>query len=543
MHAAVQLANIPHLVDLVCDNLITRDIYRSTIVCRDFYLGFSRNIFNSINIQWRATFNKLTRHDTLKALSSQTGNIHSVSTTFAEIFRVFVQAALPNPCPVPYPAIDPTAFHRLRTLKYIYPKESSYPKLLKNHKYLPSILSVIESSPNLESLHLGFFLFKEPDYIQRLMSAIRKKGRCLQELHFASEEYVGSEILRELLWSCAAVRRLDLSVRYYDLYRNLIGPKEARHLDKLAKEALSIGDGCKTEDIVFQWRQLVLPCDRSDYGVLALVPVLRHCSLLEELKVPMVGARYYSKLLQHFSPSVLPKLCRVDFRYLSMFIPDLESSSSPNTYSILHSFGSLQSVVAWNSISTRRSGVFADWLISNCFSTLERLNISGCSQFRSPHLQRILCGCPMLKEVDALNKDRRPNRGFDLTWPLLDLYDIKDSKEEGDGEWACLGLEVLQLCYTERGATVAIPAALYKQISRLKRIQVLRLMNAGTIGCGDNMIIIKEERDSVRKAVKEWSCLSDLRELRLLGLKPYVPEEYIKERRKQWAKLERLYYD
>ncbi|KAF9171610.1 hypothetical protein BGX21_007151 [Mortierella sp. AD011] len=542
MHAAVQFANIPHLVDLVCDNLTTRDIYRSTIVCRDFYLGFSRNIFNSINIEWRATFNKLTRHDTLKALSSQTGNIHSVSTTFAETFRVLVQAALPSPCPVPYPAIDPTAFHRLRTLECIY-SGSSYPKLLKNRKYLSSILSVIESSPNLESLHLGFFLFKEPDYIQRLMSAIRKKGRCLQEIHFTSNEYVGSRTLRELLWSCAAVHRLNLSAKYYDLLRSPIEPNEARHLDKLAKEALSIDDGCETADIVFQWRQLILPCGRSDFGVLALVPVLRHCPLLEELKAPMVRSRYYPELLQYFSPSVLPKLSRVDFRYLSMFIPDLEYFSSSNVYSILHSFGSLESVVAWNSISTKRSGVFADWLASNCFSTLERLDISGCPQFRSPHLQRILRACPMLKEVDALNKDRRPSHGSDLTWPLLDLYDIKDSKEKGDGEWACLGLEVLQLCYTERDATVAIPAALYKQISKLKRIQVLRLMNAGTIGCGDNMIIIKEESDSVKKAVKEWSCLSDLRELRLLGLKPYVPEEYIKERRTQWTKLERLYYD
>ncbi|KAF9343049.1 hypothetical protein BGX26_006343, partial [Mortierella sp. AD094] len=65
MHPAELLANIPHLVDLICNHLTTRDIYRSTLVCRDFYIGFSRNIFYSIDIQWKATFNKLARHDTL----------------------------------------------------------------------------------------------------------------------------------------------------------------------------------------------------------------------------------------------------------------------------------------------------------------------------------------------------------------------------------------------------------------------------------------------------------------------------------------------
>ncbi|KAF9203528.1 hypothetical protein BGZ49_006307, partial [Haplosporangium sp. Z 27] len=121
--------------------------------------------------------------------------------------------------------------------------------------------------------------------------------------------------------------------------------------------------------------------------------------------------------------------------------------------------------------------------------------------------------------------------------PVLEMRDI------GIGRWTCLGLKTLRLCFKDETIQIGIPEVLARQISELTNIQVLHLMNTGTLDDRDRAYDMDDEQESIRKAFRLWGELKCLRELRLTGMRELMKKEDLASARNQWIKLERLYYD
>jgi len=117
-------------------------------------------------------------------------------------------------------------------------------------------------------------------------------------------------------------------------------------------------------------------------------------------------------------------------------------------------------------------------------ATFVDLNLLGCSAITSANLQTILCSCPCLRSLVAL--DETLDHPLPVLWniekhgsdPCLDSCDV-----EFANSWVCLGLERLRLQIRngdmskdeDQSYMAGIPRAIYGLIKRLKHLLDLGL--------------------------------------------------------------------
>ncbi|KAG0012927.1 hypothetical protein BGZ80_011414 [Entomortierella chlamydospora] len=528
---------IPIIVDQICCHLSNRDIYRCCLVSRDFCITFSPNIFSIINIQRRVTFKRWALPVTQTALRSKIAYIRSITTVFGETYSLLYQFVFSNP----------SALNNLTELRCRDLPTSSHGHAENLHQ-LPRILSLIESSRNLRLLELGFFDFDNVDYVERLGSTIRKKGRRLHDLHITGAKPVICLKVHRILWSSAAVQRITLNLELDKNRSQIADAAEERQLMMMALEALQDGKSFDTypalyqgkqadyslleSELMFEWTELHLQHESFDVDVRLLLKALRHCPLLESLTIPGINVPL---LLQEaysgISTTLLPLLEHLNLYYVGAYNVFGHTNIEP----LLVACTDLKSVIFGKAVLHPQASI--DALILHSSHSLEKVTLTGSYTFRSVDIQQILTSCPRLRVFEALGPvDRRGQSLFVSIGryrviqsdPILYVQDI----EFGQGEWICKELETFRVCYRNSNkGSISMPGCLRQQISKMTKLKDLRLhCNSHYDGMDD--------LDCVHEALKEWNTLKDLRTLELRGLGKLVDRKELAKIRKQWTKLE-----
>ncbi|KAF8975655.1 hypothetical protein BGZ46_008947, partial [Entomortierella lignicola] len=459
----------------------------------------------------RMTFNKWARPESQALLATKIHTVRSISTVFHDTYRLLIQ-------------LTPPLFHNVAELRCRY-LPVSRPNLEKNRFYLPYALSLIERCPNLQVLELNFFNFERIDYVQRLLSAIRRLGPRLHQLllTFDYRDYKCNRCqhLYWILWSCAAVQylKLDFRLKELGLYDEKVDVPE---LWAMAKEALhgnssfdleaqshseskeiSCGSTLKSPALNFAWREVQLPRDVFYYKA---------------------GATTLQEAISVISTASLPRLKHLNLTY----------HTRDDNLALLSSCINLKSVSLPLLV---RSQVWTDLLLSKSGHSLEELGLVGRGTFQSKDILRILTCCPNLRKFEALGRAdtifTRPNRSREA-WddPVLSIKDFQ-LPEFKDKDWVCHNLEVLRICYLNSGKY--IPPCLYEQIAKFEKLKDLRLECICPF-------VIRENKCGVQDALKKWVTLKDLRTLELRGLGSVVDRKQLTVVRKQWTKLEWVQY-
>ncbi|KAF9091834.1 hypothetical protein BGX27_001956 [Mortierella sp. AM989] len=534
---ALTLFNIPLLVDFICQHLSTREIFHCSLVSHDLFNAFSPHL-SEINLERRVTYNKWVRKETQAALASRPGTIRSLTSVFGDTYKHLAQLALTNP----------SALYRLTVLRCRI-ISTSRPNLVKNKQSLPSILTVIEHSPNLQVLELGFFDFDNSDSVTSLLSAIRKRGRGLQEVWIGNDELVDCKTLQWILWSCAAVQRLTLNIDLYQPWDEDDVGEEPLLLEAMAKEALfgethpyseldiqsrdRSGASAETgSELVFALMELHVHFSALEHEVKIILEFLRHTPLIERLTVP--GIIKVPTLLQEVASTIstvsLPRLQHLDFQYAG------GGSSLTCIQLILESCKNLKSVVLTRTHGRYLENVNA--IISGSSHSLESIKFPNTHLVPSESLELILCACPRLKKLEALITlhDIQTSR-LQVAFPADLVLEIKEAvlPESQDLGWICRDLETLYLSYRNHDGSLGISEPLRRQIAKLIKLKDLRLR------CKSYEETARS-RDSLQDALLEWRTLTDLRTLELQRLQPLVDEKELSRIRQQWAKLEWIQY-
>ncbi|KAF9105472.1 hypothetical protein BGX27_009613 [Mortierella sp. AM989] len=581
------LLSIPLIVDLVCLHLSCRDIYRCTLVSRDLYFTFNANIFSTINIQWRATFNKWARYDTQTLLASRLRTVKSITTVFGNAIQLLLQAnSSSSSSPSPPMSIPNSAFHRLTILRCLH-LPASPSNIIQNIRQLPNILTVVENSSNLELLELDFFDFGNNEITQRLLAAIRKKGQRLYEFRISNNRSITSKLVRQILWSCAAVQRLSIKIQLndewaqHDVDDEGYSDKEREEdlqLEAMAREALfndnsKLGQQLRQQlqskvdaarrseptdmnalSFGFAWVELNLPAlGYKSVARTSFFSTLRHCPLLERFTPPSIQGPYvFSKVLTEFKRhNPIPRLEHLDLNYLDRSVSGRRTSQAV----MLTYCKNLKSVVLGKSIA----GSIDSILVGNSHS-LEKLVILRVASLSSENIQLVLKSCPSLKHFEALDVLRRFSNNNNGTArvnnkekknphmdPVLKMRELNSLTPEDDTSWVCLGLETLRLCYLGQLGGIGIPKLLRKQVAKLTRLKDLRLHNViwikvNTSDCENDDDEDDDEKESVRLALQEWNVLTHLVTLELRGLKSFVDPEDVASMRRQWKDLKWIHY-
>ncbi|KAF9171301.1 hypothetical protein BGX21_009086 [Mortierella sp. AD011] len=524
--------SIPLLVDLISSYLSPHDCYSCSLVSRDFYGAFFPYIFSTIDLRTQMAFHKWARPETQIKLWTQLSAVRSVVSTFGDTYHFLTLPAL----------FSDSEFHRLSVLRcHLLPTVSSNysENRLWNQFYLPSVLLLIERSPNLKVLDLSFFNLDNNDYSQRLLSEIRKKGRKLQEFQVGESVIVKSGNLPSILCSCAAVQNLKLDI-ILDGFEHGNITSDEMELEVMARQALfgcvdAHDDGAKGPRLEFAWREFHVPSISYNFELEVVFKMLRHCPRLERLTVPgIVELEPMEGLSSMLLTSSFPRLQHLNLERVDAYT---EFINVPTIFTV---FLSLKSVVFG---SLRNPIDSIDSLLTGSSHSLESVTLVVSTEIKGECIQMILCSCPQLKIFDALGtlgKDLEMRNiteinGFRYWSPVLEVQNLSFS-ESGDVGWVCHNLEVLRLNFQSHDRTLCIPVSLRQQISKLTKLKELRLH---CVAERDEIL----EPESVHDALLEWRSLSDLRILELRKLGPLVDRNELDRIQQQWTKLEWIQFN
>ncbi|KAF8979511.1 hypothetical protein BGZ46_005332 [Entomortierella lignicola] len=426
-------------------------------------------------------------------------------------------------------------------------------------KLLP-ILSIIDNSQNLSVLELGFFSLRsrDVDIAQSLASAIRKKGRRLQRLYITSKRPIEFHNMHRILWSSAAVQYLRLEFYYYrDWDLNVVAMYD-QQLQEMAMEALCgdkyigmepsrIHSRTLGSELNFEWRELHLRYENFGEDFELLLKALRHSPMLESLTIPSpLGSHLPQEAFSVITTVSFPRLQHLDLYYIDTFNFDAYNNLQP----LFEACIDLKSIVLGRKF--RNSKVIIDSLILHSGHSLDRVILIGSPGLRSEDIIHILSACPRLRIFDALKplrytriKSEWPTSRYNIILrdPYIQVKDIQSPKLRGM-EWACSNLETLRITYRNEGDTADIQESLCQQISRLTKLQDLRLScYDSTISGGPHGSCIGANGpECVMDALKDWNVLKDLRTLELRGLKDLVDRKELSLSDED-AALEKIIYD
>ncbi|KAF9105468.1 hypothetical protein BGX27_009609, partial [Mortierella sp. AM989] len=499
------------------------------------------------------TFDKWVRPETQAALASSLGAIERIDSDTGDTFKCLARLLSIAP-----DSSSLIAFPRLTVLQCGH-LDSSPTSLAKNLYNLPALLSVIENCPNLQVLELGYLDLTNDGSLPRLLSAIRKKGRMLQDLSIGTFAYIKYKYIPSIIWSCAAVSRLALDITIYE-YSDQHTPEEKPQLQAMAREALLGGIGSGSESgsgsefpsrqeihgddktfvtgLEFAWTDLHLPFQTHDGDLEVLFAVLPNCPRLRRLTIPGIGQDLAPKVLPILTTKILPSLEHLDFRYVDSDY----SEGYTSIPQILVACPGLRSVIMGKEIARPQESIQS--LIVGSGNSLESVTLVSSRDIRSEDIKLILRSCPLLKKFDAL---RSGHHGIPESPTLENLEDrymdpfltIQEHEMFGSESlgWVCNDLEILRLRYGNPHWNLSIPATLRQQISRLTKLKDLRLH---CIAYSKNKIA---GQDGVQEALREWATLIDLEALELRNFRPLLEPGELNRVYQQWPKLRWIQLD
>ncbi|CAO3567031.1 unnamed protein product [Mortierella alpina] len=502
-----------------------------------FHNAFQHSLYTCISLQRGPNLNVSSSKEAQAAFARHHSHIQEVSTASGD-FVVFLAGSI-GLSSTPSQDLGSISFLRnLTTLRYVFEPTGRF----VIQAISISMLSIVEASPALQILHLSNFNYSYT-LVMRLAEAIREKGRQLKEFRVFDTKLVFAKNFSILLWSCAAVERLQIGCRTFA--RDEAQPF-AESLPKLrtwAQEALCSNsmrshtaqteavdkmdrsqDAERTE---FAWKALEPGLWLPDPVPEEILEILQRCPNLERMAVPRLSEHDILTKLAPIVTKTMPRLCHLDLSFLNsrplgilhlvQFCKDLTSLR----------FGKLKS----------QSPQLVDAMISGHGHSLQSLDIRTFNKLSSLELNRILTSCRGLKELYASMETYSRERCAARVTPILSTKDM-DMVPEKPG-WGCKNLETLELCYSGMDTIFGIPEVLRREIGQLPKLKTLGLQRS-EVSKGPAVI----EKESVRQAVFSWMArLQDLRRLELRGVNAFMDERLIDEVRQQWPQLEWIRYN
>ncbi|KAF9203531.1 hypothetical protein BGZ49_006310 [Haplosporangium sp. Z 27] len=290
-------------------------------------------------------------------------------------------------------------------------------------------------------------------------------------------------------------------------------------------------------ELNFEWRELHLRYENFDEDFELLLKALRHSPMLESLTIPSpLGSHLPQEAFSVITTASFPRLQHLDLYYIDTFNYDAYNNLQP----LFEACIDLKSIVLGRKF--RNSKVIIDSLILHSGHSLDSVILIGSPGLRSEDIIHILSACPRLRIFDALkplrytrikNEWSTSRYNIILRDPYIQVKDIQSPKL-GGMEWACSNLETLRITYRNEGDTADIQGSLCQQISRLTKLQDLRLScyDSTMPGGPRGSCIGANGRDCVMNALKDWNVLKDLRTLELRGLKDLVDRKELVRVRK-----------
>ncbi|KAF9984364.1 hypothetical protein BGZ75_004078 [Mortierella antarctica] len=421
--------DIPHLVDIIAQNLATCDIYRCTLTSRQLRDAFQRCLYACISMHQEASLYKF--------CSREAADANLV------VFRFL-------------PEIGHFKSEDLNTKT--------------------SILSLLEASPTLQVVHLSDFPDPSDALILRLARIIREKGRRLKTFRVEGPKFtMGSVAFYTLLWSCAAVEVLHMDLTLHSHDPTAPSTETALSFRALAREALASNSSRShparseatevakfsqdNDKIEFAWKELGPSSLVAKYGIKMLLKLLQMCPFMERMAFPWWIEQ---DVITHLAPVVattMPQLCHLD---LTNF-----NKQPLGTCRLVQSCKNLRSLI----LDTLEFGssLLVDAVVTGHGHSLQSLRIQRTSCLSSQQLNLILSNCPRLISLYALASERFCEWYYGQSSPVIDTKDMAMVPEEPG--WNCKDLEILQLCYSGTNTILGIPEVLWRQIGQLTKLK------------------------------------------------------------------------
>ncbi|KAG0198039.1 hypothetical protein BGX28_008482 [Mortierella sp. GBA30] len=514
---SVSYLDIPLVIDLICQDLAARDIYRCTLVSRVWLETFCPYLWQNVRIRRKHIFKRLVDRQMIAKLQQNSYMIHSLTTHYAPVFHRIQMHRLEVLQQEPQ---THTIFNNLTTLRALSHKDkiSNYDL---NNTFIDPMLDIIESTcPRLQVLELGFFRFTH-NFVLKLARVIWSLSPLKDVTIMARRQYIRTYLLRHLLRYCARLERLALSCKpissvlpwvdqesdprnEWKLIQHEIeeSPATVANGSKPAPPTSIIGMTLETMPPTslkeLQFTDTTLHCSETTL----LFPLLRKCPNLERIDLPNVLIGSEESLIAIFKDN-LPEMRHLDLRNSqlrdgglarllevcafssAMATVDVKRDQSPESRQAEREQG-LQSIAG--SYFFRPQTISS--LIRHHHAALQEINVADCAQITGMMIQSLLCLCPNLRSFQAF--DALSPRRFGFRPPFLrvrDLEQVIDSTivigqvNESDNKndqprlispWKCRRLKVLELQFEETELEV-FPRALYLQISRLQHLEELYL--------------------------------------------------------------------
>ncbi|GJJ74947.1 hypothetical protein EMPS_07305 [Entomortierella parvispora] len=547
-HAAI--FDIHFLQSRICDHLDHLSLRRCTLVSSNFYVAFSPFLWRSIRIHRRSTYKRFIQPEAQAGLARHASRVREVSSTFPSVWAIF----LSQPCP--------------NLLVLDSPSLQSHGKRQSNIKYLPTVLELLQKSPHLQTLRLGYFKY-EMDAVATFFETVRRHS-SLKNMEIDHRDYVSCTLVRHMLWSTLKLERFSLNANVVGYLQRFTSEETQQNLIRLTGQ----------EDPVFGLKDLTVQGLFYDHEQDTLFRFLKRCSNMERIAFPGMHWSRQVPILADIIAAFMPRLQHLDFSSLS--IPGRFVARVVDKCQRLRTF--IGNDRHDNSLPLLNA-------VLQHGDTLEVFRMHANDTLPSEGILRLLTTCSQLEVLDLMRLESRwmapeeQHKWREYTRVHADrdgpaLLDVADM--DGDHgplfctPWACERLKVLRIHYRtpalESGEDEVQPKVLYEQLSALSRLEDLRLgwiqpppsdlndsnadglVTSNLVTAFRRLHVVAEESaqdetphqrarvQNVGVALQAWTQLKSLRKLELRGLKLFIEKDQIKKARRKWGDIEWIQY-
>ncbi|KAF9391380.1 hypothetical protein CPC16_004379 [Podila verticillata] len=249
MPSKIAPMDIPHIQELVCRSLSSRDIYQGTLVCRDWHRNLSRFLWRSISLSKKATLRRFLTSPQAQHATELSYLIENLTSPYSEIFSCFLSTVvihntecqrydgedssenvvhleqqedhsvfedlyhLFNETLAPPRSLQVSTkvtcqFRQLTELRStcISARDVPINHFQKRRQALPTLFQIIQQAPLLKVLELGS-LPVDPATIAWIMPILWRHP-SLQELKLWSRGVIRVSEVRAILWYSTGLKKL-----------------------------------------------------------------------------------------------------------------------------------------------------------------------------------------------------------------------------------------------------------------------------------------------------------------------------------------------
>ena len=428
----------------------------------------------------------------------------------------------------------------------------------RNTKYISTLLELLQNSPCLQTLRLGYFSYKSED-VATFFQAVQRHP-TLKYLDIDHNDYVSCTLVRNMLWSTINLERFSVNVAVMNYRERFLTEEEQQSLLRLTGQ----------KDPAFGLRELILPGRFYDHEQDTLFHFLKRCPNLERLVIPSVYWPRQVPVLAELIASTMPRLQHLDFS--SSPIP------GPFVARVVQKCRHLRTFIGHDSHDQPLSLVLA---VSQHWRTLEVFRMHASGVLPSAGILQLLTTCSELEVLDLMRLESRwiwpeeqrrmkensrlYNRAGDA---FLDVAGMDEFDDPSNAPWACEKLKVLRINYgitsVDSNKDVVLPRVLYEQLSALSRMEGLRLgwvqpppnddsededlITSDPVALGETLASVEEQElqqlgvQNIGAALQAFTKLTRLRKLELRGLKSFIEKEQLGRVRSKWENIEWIQY-